>query len=187
MFTLNKTVLYAALIAAVAALPLQAQTEEAYADTTQEFQSLHLSGPRLGVSYAINSNAAQLKRLSNAHMGRYLSQFGWHFEYVVSPRVKGPSFVVEAIPFIGGVEYGKIIPSATVAMGVRLPAGFEFGMGPMAYFTGDNKNPVGTSLVVAIGQNLVYNSVNIPLNLAIATSPDGARLSFVFGYAISRK
>ena len=33
-------------------------------------------------------------------------------------------------PFVSGVEYGKFILNGTVAFGVRLPNGIEFGLGP---------------------------------------------------------
>ena len=185
MNSTTRLIIASLIAAAVTALPAFSQSAEAYPDSKADFQSLHLSGPRLGMSYALPGNNKVNKTLQDRNMGPSLSQFGWHFEYVVAPKTRGPAFVVEVIPFIGGVEYGLVIPSATLAMGVRLPGGFEFGMGPMGYFTGSKTTPVATSLVMAIGQNLEFNSVNIPLNLAVATSPEGTRLSFVFGYAIS--
>lgn len=45
----------------------------------------------------------------------------------IIPEGDGPQFVIQAVPFIGGVEYGTVIPSLTVAMGIRLPEGIEFG------------------------------------------------------------
>lgn len=114
-----------------------------------------------------------------------MSQFGWHFEYQIQPQSGGPSFLIETVPMIGGVEYGTVIPHVSLLMGIRLPNGFEIGLGPNALFTPDT---VFSSLVIAIGKTFSYNDVNLPVNLAFSTSPQGARASLIFGYAIkSRK
>jgi len=39
-----------------------------------------------------------------------------HFEWLVEPQRGGPAFVIEGVPFIGGVEYGTVVPSLTLAM-----------------------------------------------------------------------
>jgi hypothetical protein len=163
-----------------------AQTKEDYDPPKLEYRAKHLSGPRMGLSYAIPDGKELRKSLSENDMGPFLSQFGWHFEWLVEPENGGPAFVIEGIPFIGGVEYGTVVPSLTLAMGVRLPSGYEFGMGPMAYYSGDEKDPVGSSLVIAFGKSLDFSGVSIPLNVAVATSPSGTRVSFIFGYAINR-
>lgn len=140
----------------------------------------------MGLSYAVPDGKELRQSLSENGMGPFLSQFGWHFEWLVEPQHGGPAFVIEGIPFIGGVEYGTVIPSLTLAMGVRLPSGYEFGMGPMAYFRDDEEEPVGSSLVMGFGKSIDYGGVSIPLNLAVATSQSGTRVSFIFGYAITR-
>lgn len=157
------------------------------AQAGEKYRSLRLSGPRMGMSYAIPDGGKLQQRLEKHGMGQTISQFGWHFEWVVEPETKGPAFIIEAIPLFGGVEYGLLIPSASLLMGIRLPSGFEFGMGPMAYFNGDTTVPIGSSLVMAVGKSLDFNSVNIPLNLAVATNPEGTRVSFVFGYALTQE
>jgi hypothetical protein len=163
-----------------------AQTQEAYNSQTCEYQAKQLTGPRMGISYAIPDGKELRQTLQEKNMGPFLSQFGLHFEWLVKPQHGGPAFVIEGIPFISGVEYGTVVPSLTLAMGVRLPSGYEFGMGPMAYYTGDENNPVGSSLVMAFGKSLDFSGVSIPLNLAVATSPTGTRVSFIFGYAITK-
>jgi len=129
-----------------------AQTQETYNTPKLEYHAKRLSGPRMGISYAIPDGKELRQTLQENDMGPFLSQFGWHFEWLVEPQHGGPAFVIEGVPFIGGVEYGTVVPSITLAMGVRLPSGYEFGMGPMAYFTGDEKKPVGSSLVMAFGK-----------------------------------
>ena len=71
----------------------------------------------------------------------------------------------------------------TLAMGVRFPNGIEFGMGPNLLAGTDN---IYSALVFAVGKSINYGGVSIPLNLVYATNPSGNRVSFIFGYAISR-
>lgn len=146
------------------------------------FGERNLGGPRLGVTYVVGGGklAGDLEKYG---IGRTLSQFGWHFEYQVIPDGGGPSFVIQFVPLVAGVEYGTLIPSATLAMGVRLPEGFEFGLGPNALVT---QNGVKSALVMTIGKSFSYGGVNIPLNLVYATNQDGNRISFIFGYSIRK-
>ncbi len=150
------------------------------------FNQRNLSGPRFGMTYLAGNG--RLRQEARDHdMGRMLSQFGWHFEYQIVPEGGGPQFVVETVPLVAGVEYGKLVPNLTLAMGVRFPNGFEFGLGPHLLFVGGDEEPVITSLVVAVGKSFDYGGVSLPVNLALSTSPDGNQISLMFGYAISRK
>jgi hypothetical protein len=172
----------------VMSLSAYSQTSEAYeGDEAPDFRSRKLVGPRLGMTFVVPDNGPLVQRLKERNMNYTSSQFGWHFEWLVEPKTGGPAFVVECIPFVGGVEYGMLIPSTSLVMGIRLPSGYEFGMGPMGYYTGDRNKWFGSSLVMAVGKSLEYRGVNIPLNLAVATNPEGHRVSFVFGYALSEK
>ncbi|MBD3392542.1 MAG: hypothetical protein GF418_10695 [Chitinivibrionales bacterium] len=148
-----------------------------------------LNGPRLGVSYVVQHDKLDRdgtfkRRLQEADMDVLISQFGWHFEWLVAPETGGPAFVTEVLPFVGGVEYGKIIPSVSLVLGIRMPQGFEFGMGPNVLTTFDPDDPVNTSLVLAAGQSVRFGDVRIPLNLALLTNKGGNRVCFVFGYAM---
>lgn len=147
-----------------------------------EFKEYNLSGPRLGVTYVTNGKL--LDELEENDLGPVLSQFGWHLEYQIKPSGAAPSFVIEFIPMIAGVEYGKFIPNASLAMGIRLPNGLEFGMGPTV---SAGKDTAYAALLLAVGKTFNYNGVHLPINLVMATSPDGNRFSFVFGYAINRR
>ncbi|MGH1366568.1 MAG: hypothetical protein ACRBF0_23605 [Calditrichia bacterium] len=149
---------------------------------TISFNEYNLSGPRLGVTYV--GGGSLLDELEENNLGPILSQFGWHLEYQIKPAGAAPSFVIEFIPMIAGVEYGKFIPNASLAMGVRLPNGIEFGMGPTV---SAGKDTVHTALLLALGKTFNYNGVHLPINLVLATSPSGNRFSFVFGYAINRR
>ena len=146
----------------------------------------NLGGPRLGLTF-IHGNGEIVKTLKKNNMDRLLSQFGWHFEYQVSPTNNlGPSFVVQFVPLFGGVEYGKFIPSLTTAFGIRFPNGIEFGMGPNLAVSKDSydETVISSSLVVAVGKSIDYGGVSIPLNIVYAISPKGNRASFIFGYSL---
>jgi hypothetical protein len=179
LFTLAALVL---VTLALVASPVWAQLK--HVQQPLSFAERNLGGPRLGVTYIIGGGDGQLvDKMKNKGIGTTISQFGWHFEYQIIPEGGGPQFVIQGIPFLGGVEYGTVIPSLTVAMGIRLPDGFEFGMGPNVVATGDKG--VATSLVGAIGKSFNYGGVSIPINVAFATSPNGNRVSLIFGYAIA--
>ena len=147
------------------------------------FAERNMGGPRLGVTY-IPGNGELVQKLKDKQIGNTISQFGWHFEWAIIPDGGGPSFVIEFIPLIGGVEYGKLIPSTTLAMGIRMPGGFEFGMGPNILLGGEKV--VNTALVLAVGKSFNYSGVSIPINLVFATNPAGNRVSVIFGYAIAK-
>jgi hypothetical protein len=153
-------------------------------DDRVTFVQRNLGGPRLGITYVPGSNEL-FDELKSKNMDRMLSQFGWHFEYQVIPDGGGPQFVVQFVPLVAGVEYGRFVPSATLAMGVRFPSGIEFGLGPNLLITGGDK-AVRTSLIMAVGKSFNYGGVSIPLNFVFAKSPEGNRLSFILGYAISK-
>lgn len=177
------TAMLMAFSAALFVQPAKAQLKDVSRELS--FTERNLGGPRLGVTYVIGGGNGELaKKLKDKGIGTIISQFGWHFEYQIIPEGGGPQFVIQAVPFLGGVEYGTVIPSLTVAMGVRLPEGFEFGLGPNVIVS--SSKSVSTSLVAAIGKSFNYGGVSIPINLAFATSPTGNRVSVVFGYAIAR-
>lgn len=147
------------------------------------FAERNMGGPRLGVTY-IPGKGELVQKLKENKIGNSISQFGWHFEWAVIPEGGGPSFVIEFIPLVGGVEYGKLIPSGTLAMGVRMPGGVEFGMGPNVLLGGEKV--INTALVLAVGKSFNYSGVSIPVNLVFATNPAGNRVSVIFGYAIAK-
>jgi hypothetical protein len=168
--------------------PGKAVSQSMYPESTVSFAHRNLGGPRLGISF-VTGNGDLWQKLEDERIGRSISQFGWHFEYQVIPEGGGPQFVVQLVPLVAGVEYGKFIPSGTLAMGVRFPGGIEFGLGPNILLVGKNdmgKSPAKTALVLGIGKSFNYGGVSIPLNLVYATNPDGNRISVIFGYAIAK-
>jgi hypothetical protein len=188
----SKLILAGLLFSLIMILPLTAQTFDY--DAPVEFRERNLSGPRLGITY-IPGQGELVNKLDKVGIGTTLSQFGWHFEYQVVPKGGGPSFIIEFIPMVAAVEYGTPIPSATLAMGIRLPNGIEFGLGPnvmvgMKELEKDKElakktEPVLSALTIAIGKSINYSGVSIPINLVFTTNPKGNRISLIFGYAIA--
>lgn len=151
------------------------------------FDRRNMGGPRFGVTY-IAGDTELYKELQRQDVGRVVSQFGWHFERQIIPEGGGPQFVVQFVPMIAGVEYGKFVPGGTLAMGIRLPQGWEFGMGPNVVATKNDidQTKARTSLIIALGKSLNYGGVSIPINFAVSTAPEGNRYSIIFGYAIGK-
>jgi hypothetical protein len=156
-----------------------------------EFTERNLSGPRLGLTFFPGSDDSPLIQALEAEgIGRMVSQFGWHFEHRVTPKSGGPSFVIQWVPLLAGVEYGKFIPSLTLALGIRFPSGYEFGLGPNILLTKalteNAEETFNTSLVLVVGKSFDFSGVSIPVNLAYVRSPLGERIGIIFGYAIQR-
>ncbi len=141
-----------------------------------------LSGPRVGFTLRVDEPAGSFK-----DVGRVVSQFGWHFEHVISADHHGPQFLTEFVPLFGGVEYGKVIPSFNFGIGARLPNGFEFGVGPSVSAWQDNGgSSLRSAVFFAVGRSYDYGGVRVPVNLVVSTNPKGTRISLLTGYAIRR-
>jgi hypothetical protein len=153
-----------------------------YDDDTVSFSQRDMSGPRLGYTF-IPPNTPFGKLAAVKNLGVGVSQFGWHFESAIIPAGHGPAFSVQFIPLLTGVESGHFILSSTLAFGIRLPNGFEFGMGPNLMM-GDLGS--ASSLVIAVGKSFSYGGVSLPVDLTFSTSPSGYRVGMLFGYAIHR-
>lgn len=92
------------------------------------------NGPRLGITAVAGSSTkilmADLRTGGFGYSLPALTSFGYQFEQVF---VNSGNFqaLFEFIPLIAGLEYGRIIPSANVLMGMRNSrTGWEFAVGP---------------------------------------------------------
>ncbi len=146
------------------------------------FTVYDLSGPRLGFTL-VPPGSALYDSLQAKEISPFFSQFGWHFEQQITPRGGGPALVFQLVPLVGAVESGKMLLSTTLAMGIRLPDGMEFGIGPNMLFLTEKRS----SLVISLGKTTNYNGVNIPVNIALSTNKHGLRVSLIAGYAIEKK
>ena len=156
-------------------------------DSLPRLMERNLSGPRFGLTY-VGIKKELKKHLAPGEFHRVISQFGWHFEYQIAPEGGGPQFVLQAVPMVAGVEHGYFIPNVTFAVGIRLPGGFESGIGPNIQLPKnlERGGRVTSALLLAVGRTFHYGGVSVPINVAYAINPNGNRLSFILGYAIQR-
>lgn len=175
------------LLFAAALSPLAWGQNDGVAPDEMPLNEINLGGPRIGLTYLAPggefSRRLLEENIGNKKYGTPLSQFGWEFEYLVVPTGGGPAFAIKLVPLIAGVEYGTFIPSASLVMGIRVPGGFEFGMGPNVVLTPDG---LKTALVLGIGKSINYGGVSIPLDLVYTTGGGSNRVTFLFGYALRK-
>ena len=137
-------------------------------------ETIHLDGPRLGFT-VLSARVIEKARENNVSVSPVISQFGWQFETRLFRLANGVSGLVEFVPLVGGLEQGLFLPSVSGLLGVRGPKGFEFGVGP-------NLTLVGPSLVLAMGTSIQSNGINFPINVAVAPSSEGTRVSLLIGF-----
>ena len=142
---------------------------------------INIGGPRVGLTSVIGKGDFADK-LDQNKIGHFYSQFGWQFEFKVVPEGNGPSFVIEIIPMLGALEYSTVVPSVTVPVGIRMPSGWEFGIGPNV--TAASVEQASSSVVIALGKTFSYRGVGIPINVAVAKGRGGVATSVSFGYAL---
>ena len=142
-------------------------------------ETIHLEGPRVGVTFL---SPGIIKRAGerDVNLGQFISQFGWQFETRLFRLPNGISGLVEFVPLVGGLDQGYFLPSMSALLGVRGSKGLEFGIGP-------NVTLVGVGLVMAVGTSVQSNGINFPINLALAPSKDGVRVSLVVGFNARRR
>ena len=142
-------------------------------------ETIHLEGPRVGVTFL---SPGIIKRAGerDVNLSQFISQFGWQFETRLFRLPNGISGLVEFVPLVGGLDQGYFLPSLSALLGVRGSKGLEFGVGP-------NVTLAGVGLVMAVGTSVQSNGINFPINLALAPSKDGVRVSLVVGFNARRR
>ncbi len=129
---------------------------------------LDLSGPRVGMMFL---PAGQPRTL-----------FGWHLEHQIGGAIDGPSFLVETVWFIGGIEHHEMIPIGTLMLGTRTPGGYEFGIGPSLTF--GRNGTLGSAVVLAAGRSYRFGGVRVPFDVSLALDSHGQRVSISTGWAV---
>jgi len=149
--------------------------------TINEIRStpINLSGPRMGVTILSESFRKTIMEKHKVELNPVVAQFGWHFEYRFFSAKNGATAISEWVLLIGGFGQEKFIPSLTWLLGYRSPSGFEFGAGP-------NLSVSGTSVVFATGITFQSEDINVPVNIALATSKSGLRFTLLFGFNLRR-
>ena len=142
-------------------------------------KEIDLSGPRFGLTLLSQGNLDALAEKDIVLQRSTVTQFGWQFEKRLYTTDDGVTALTEFIPLISGLEQGKALPSLNWLVGIRTPTGTEFGIGP-------NITPLGVGLVVAAGVTVRTGALNVPLNVAVASSKSGTRVSIMTGFNIRR-
>jgi hypothetical protein len=162
----------------VALLFLLALAAPAYAQSPRPYTEAAMSGPRFGVTMLSQGTIDALKE-RDINIRPLVSQFGWQFEKRVYTSSNGTAALSEWVPLITGLEQGVALPSLNWLVGVRTSSGHEFGLGP-------NFSPAGVGLVVSAGVTVRSGALNIPMNVAVATSKHGPRVTLLTGFNLGR-
>ena len=140
---------------------------------TQSMGTVKLAGPRIGATLITGKTAKDLKEEFDAWP--IILQMGWQFERQFMSVEGGTTGIVEFVALVGGFEQGLLLPSLSGLMGFRSPNGSEFGFGP-------NLSVAGVSLALAVGATRQVGQLYLPINLALAISKKGVRISLLFGF-----
>ncbi|MBN2103409.1 hypothetical protein JW835_05135 [bacterium] len=130
-------------------------------------------GPRIGITLLTGKAAAKLKDKFDA--GPVITQFGWQWETRFFTVEGGVTAVTEFVLLVGGMEQGILLPSFSTLVGIRSASGAEFGLGP-------NISLAGVGYVIALGVTKTSGRLNFPMNVSLAMSKKGVRISFLVGF-----
>jgi len=142
-------------------------------------KEINLSGPRFGLTMLSPGNVEALAEENIFLQRSTVTQFGWQFEKRLYASDDGLTALTEFVPLLSGLEQGVALPSLNWLVGIRTATGTEFGIGP-------NITPLGVGLVVAAGVTVRTGALNVPLNVAVASSKSGTRVSVMTGFNIRR-
>ncbi len=134
---------------------------------------VELDGPRAGLTLITGKTAGYLKREYNVFP--LVTQVGWQFEKRFTNAEGRFTGVTEFIILVGGFEQSLILPSLSWLFGIRSVEGEELGVGI-------NLSLAGPAFVIATGVTKQSGNLNLPINLGIAFSKAGARISVLFGF-----
>ena len=138
-----------------------------------------LSGPRFGLT-RFTGDVADFRRATGK--SAVMSQFGWQFETQIVSGESGHQALMEWIVLVGGVEQDEFNTSIAWLAGLRMPGGFEVGVGPNLSVPSEG-DPT-TSMVVATGATFPVGGFYLPANLAIAFGRGGPRFTTLVGWII---
>ena len=178
----NLKSVFTGIIISVVSISTHAMTRDDSLDEPVSLSQVNMSGPRFGITGVIAGDQFA-NELHNHGVENLYTQFGWHFEFLVRPVEDpvAPALVFEAVPLLGALEAGTIIPSVSLLVGIRFSNGVEFGMGPNISIT---PNALYSSMVLAGGVNFNYHGVKIPATIAVVKGKGGYCISTLVGYGI---
>ena len=138
-----------------------------------------LSGPRFGFT-TFTGDVAKYRRA--AGKSAVMTQFGWQFETQIVSGDSGHQALMEWVVLVGGVEQSEFNTGVAWLAGLRMPNGFEIGVGPNLTIP-DTGEP-STSMVIASGITVPMGGFYMPANLAVAFAEGGPRITALFGWIV---
>jgi len=144
--------------------------------TSEYNRSIDYSGPRFGFTYLTKETVDSLAA-HDIKVNTMISQFGWQLEHEIHVSPQGPMVLNEWVFLAGGLEQGVFLPSLTWLVGARGKSGNEIGFGP-------NVSLAGVGLAAAAGVTVNSGGLHFPMNIAIASSKGGPRVSFLTGFTL---
>ena len=151
-------------------------------------ETIKRSGPRVGMTGVTGEFADRLRDDHDAEP--LFAQFGWMFEQELpAGGEKGISVIFQEFFLLGGLDQNLAVPGFTFLMGLRVPPGIEFGVGPNILFDmselGEDKPEaksfVKTAFVLGLGMSLPVGRFNFPINIAFTPSSTGLRTTVITG------
>lgn len=129
-------------------------------------------GPRFGLTLLGRGLEAELSA-RGYDVGNQYVELGWQFERRFGRAPITP--VASLLLLAGGLDRGVLLPSATGQVSLRTPSGFGLGIGPTVGVTGAG---LAAALTISPPGRPEWVST-----ASLFTSPDGARLSLLVGFA----
>jgi hypothetical protein len=134
--------------------------------------SIDSAGPRMGFVHVTGPIAEAMEAEGEEP---FLTLIGWQFEVRYEAEPDGPVGLVEFVPMFAGLEQGKALSSANLLFGARSAGGTELAAGPYL-------SPSGVGFTAAVGHTFRAGRMNLPVDLAVTTNPEGVRYSLTFGW-----
>ena len=165
-------------------------SEEAGGEPIRERASrFRAGGPRAGLVMATGDIAEGLKAAGNDSVR---TAVGWQFEYQFMTSRSGVELLTEFVPLLVGLEQGMFNLSTSVLVGVRMPNGLEFGLGPNLtifdeedYGVPNGGTEAELGMAFAVGYTLEVDNMRFPFNVAWVMSEGGTSISFLLGWNVA--
>lgn len=128
-----------------------------------------VSGFRMGYGYAVNED------LPSPH----IMVVGWdHMQSMNTGTAL--DFIIAGNISMGGMNQGRVLPSAHLIVGYQIYDSLQFGLGPVVTLKQNEVEPIPKlNMIIAGGWNFEMGDVYIPLHVAYVPDINGEWRSYV--------